>query len=127
MNKLLNYFNLNRPRTGVVAFTTEQPKPIRQIPLIEQLFLYLGTVIGVILSPVLVNYIAGKGFDFQLSNFSIITIIISFIIALLIIPFAYKTLSIDPNAPFIVRFGIFFQSGVFWHNVIGAITKAISS
>jgi len=44
-----------------------------------------------------------------------------------IIPVVFEKLSVRPDAPFIVRFGLFVQNGVFWQVIIGSIGKTFAA
>lgn len=156
MNNLLRYFDLNervyhsivdtqgvsilvtrtRSRSGKkntqVSITkdTEEKESlervtnrVRRMPFWEQLTLYLGTVIGVAFSSAVTEFQNGKATN---STISILTIVSSAIIALVIIPIIFEKLHVDPDAPFLVRFGLFVQQGVFWQVLFGSIGKALA-
>ena len=56
-------------------------------------------------------------------SFTIITIGLSAIIALILMPFTYEK-AIDPATPFVVQLGIYVQTGVFWSVTLTLIGKA---
>lgn len=87
---------------------------------VQQLFMYVGIFVGVILSNV-VSQLQSGGVALTLPNSG--KIFASAVIALIITPIAYGKLSLDPSSPYIVKFGLFVQSGVFWHLVIDSIAK----
>ena len=41
------------------------------------------------------------------------------------IPVVYEKLQLNPGVPFVVQFGLFVQTGVFWHIIIGTIGSAL--
>jgi hypothetical protein len=84
--------------------------------------MYLGIVIGIFFSTFLHQLESGQEiiFTFHLTN-----LIVSCIVGLLIIPVAYEKLKIKSDSPFIVRFGLFVQNGVFWQVIVGSIGKTM--
>jgi hypothetical protein len=127
------YFNLNeRARKGwnngtvsglpeVVEETGchEQGNPVEmpaQLSVGYQVLMYVGTFIGVLLSTAVTHFQSGNTLTFTLGE-----VAISAVIALVIIPVVYEKLQLNPEAPFIVQFGIFVQHGVFWHVLIDSV------
>ena len=82
-----------------------------QISLLDQLIMYFGVFLGVYFSSILENSKSDKN--------PVIAAVISF----LIIPYVYEKLKIDPDAPLIIRFSLFFQNGVFWEVILESISK----
>ena len=80
-----------------------------QLSIIEQGLMYGGVLLGVYFSGVI------RGQDFRP------TLLLAAILALLIVPFAFEKLNVNPNAPLLVRFGLFVQNGVFWDVMLQAI------
>ena len=126
------YFDLNE-RTSqpkellykVGYQTKEIPPPtvnVIQMPFSEQILLYIGTVIGVIFSSVIMEFKSGNAVS--LAGFNITTLLISAVIALFIIPVVYEKLKVMPDTPILVRFGLFVQQGVFWQVAFSAIGAA---
>jgi hypothetical protein len=108
----MDYFDLNaRPRPRAAA-------PSAELSIGEQLVMYLGTVIGVLGSSALAKYreSGAVAFDF---NWAVLGI--TLFIALVIFPSVYKRADVDATAPFLVRFGLFVQNGVFWDALIGGL------
>jgi hypothetical protein len=95
---------------------------VKELSVTDQLIMYFGVLIGVLFS----SYVRAMA-DGGTINFAFTTsiTIVSVIVALAIIPIVYEKLKIDPAAPFIVQFGIFVQSGVFWHMIISSIGKIL--
>lgn len=135
MNSILDYFDLNKRiaritsglkyKNAVNAANTK--KPIRlsaQMPLYEQLFLYLGTVIGVLFSAALTQFRAGR---IDNLNISVTTIAVSCVVTLFIIPPTFEKLNVNPDAPFLVRFGLFVQNGVFWEVIFDSVGKFMNT
>ncbi len=96
---------------------------VPQMPWWEQIIMYVGIVIGVLFSSVLLNFQVGETVDLY---FSIPTLIVSSIIGVLICPIAFEKLAVDPLAPFITRFGLSVQHGVFWYVIFSSLGKAIA-
>ena len=149
MNVILNYFDLNRraarsvkqvegfpiKREGekdVAPLSTRkkrEPRPAHltrapRMPLWQQLLLYFGVVIGVIFSSAVMQFKSGQPISL---NITLTTIFVSIIVGLIIIPLAFERLSIKPDSPLIVRFGLFVQHGVFWQVILGLIGKTLIS
>ncbi len=75
----------------------------------DQLLMYFGVLMGVYFSGVI------RGQDFRP------TLLLAAVVSLIIIPIVFEKLNINPNAPLIVRFGLFVQNGVFWDVLLQAI------
>ena len=132
------YFNLNeRARkawnngTGVTGLPEvvsetgchhqENPAEVpTQFSLAHQVLMYVGTFIGVLLSTAVTHFRSGNTLTFTLGE-----VVISAVIAFVIIPVVYEKLQLNPEAPFIVQFGIFVQNGVFWHVLIDSIGSVL--
>ncbi|MBD2330090.1 hypothetical protein [Alkalinema sp. FACHB-956] len=80
-----------------------------QLSILEQGMMYCGVLLGVYFSGVI------RGHDFRP------TFLLAAMLALLIVPFAFEKLRIDPGIPLVVRFGLFVQNGVFWDVMLQAI------
>ena len=92
------------------------------ISLIHQLFMYLGTFIGVLLSTAVNHFVNAENFELTVT---LGEVVLSAVVALIIIPLVYEKLMLNPKAPLIVQFGIFVQNGVFWHVLIESIGSAV--
>jgi hypothetical protein len=133
------YFNLNeRARkawnnngtviTGLSEVVSEtgchhQENPVKmpaQLSVGYQVLMYVGTFIGVLLSTAVTHFQSGNTLTFTLGE-----VVISAVIAFVIIPVVYEKLQLNPEAPFIVRFGIFVQNGVFWHVLIDSVGSVL--
>jgi hypothetical protein len=79
----------------------------------EQFILYLGSILGVFASA-FIHKVGRDGTFNILSHGSINTLIVSFFMSLAIIPITYRTLEVPREAPFFIRFTLFFEHGVFW-------------
>jgi hypothetical protein len=82
--------------------------------------MYVGTFIGVLLSTAVTHFRSGNTLTFTLGE-----VVVSAVIALVIIPVVYEKLQLNPEAPFIVQFGIFVQNGVFWHVLIDSVGSVL--
>ncbi|MBF0464271.1 MAG: hypothetical protein HQK88_05170 [Nitrospirae bacterium] len=88
----------------------------------EQVFMYVGVVIGIIFSKSL-NVYSNSGIlslDIGIQAFLVYSVI-----ALVTIPIIYEKLSIKANTPFIVRFGLFVQYGVFGELILNSVIRTI--
>jgi hypothetical protein len=91
-----------------------------KISAIRQVAMYFGIFLGVIFSFTVSQF--REGMDFELS-ITAGKLLVSAIIAILIIPTVYEKLNLNPKAPFIVQFGLFVQTGVFWNVTLDLISK----
>lgn len=73
--------------------------------------MYFGVLLGVYFSSLI------RGSQSQAS------LLIAALVALVIIPVVFEKLNVNPKAPFIVRFGLFVQNGVFWDVIFESIGK----
>ena len=80
-----------------------------QLSLLEQCMMYCGVLLGVYFSGVV------RGHDFRP------TFLLAAMLALLIVPFAFEKLRMNPEIPLLVRLGLFVQNGVFWDVMLQAI------
>jgi len=148
MNPILNYFDLNRrinikpvlaeevdqlslegsalaaPSLPFAAPDSEQKSAKAQasidlIPIWQQVIFYLGTVVGVLFSSSIMAFQSGRVVT---ASFTLITIFLSAVIALILMPATYEQ-AIKPDAPFIVQLGLFVQAGVFWSVVFTTIGR----
>lgn len=87
------------------------------INLVNQALMYLGIFIGVLLSTAVTHFRSGN------ANITLTLgeVVVSAAVAFVIIPLVYEKLQLNPEAPFIVQFGLFVQNGVFWHVLIDSI------
>jgi hypothetical protein len=138
---VLNYFDLNKRalkgKTGVFSDSIEIHGDViaskrggkkqiehKDFSLSKQIIMYFGVFTGVLFSKMVQIYELGGNIDF----FNLITIgniFVSFLIALVILPYIYQKLSLNQDAPFLIQFGIFFQNGLFWNVIINSIGKMI--
>lgn len=135
---LKNYFDLNeRERTFYDNIISKAPDHTHQAletvkaaalnasgewSLPQQIIMYLGIFVGVLCSAWVTSAVSGKQIEITSASLASLTPIsgvaivsyfgISALIALLIVPIVYGKL--DPNSPGLVKFAVFFQSGVAW-------------
>ncbi|MEM9218424.1 MAG: hypothetical protein AAGD25_29295 [Cyanobacteria bacterium P01_F01_bin.150] len=79
----------------------------------DQLAMYIGLVIGVLLSA-------------HLRGTRESTVVFACAVALVIAPISYEKLKVAPESPFIAKFGLFVQSGVFWDILFEAIGSKLA-
>lgn len=103
--------SMEQPRTNVLSscWLVFTQKAEGQLSIAEQLLMYCGVLLGVYCSGVI------RGQDFRP------TLFLASVTALLIVPITFEKLNINPNAPLLVRFGLFVQNGVFWDVMLQAI------
>jgi hypothetical protein len=134
---ILNYFDLNKrirasespasptlPPLESIApppFTGPSPATEPPIALWKQVVFYLGLMIGILLSSAVMQFQSGKATTI---NITITTIVISCVVAFVLMPQVYEK-ALKPEAVFIVQFGLFVQSGVFWSVIFTSIGKAL--
>jgi hypothetical protein len=111
------------PASPPAAPSSAQPQApaSKALPVWEQCLMYAGVLIGVIFSSAVQEFRKGSVGSL---NISLATLVVGAVIALVIIPGMFKQLQVDPTTPFIVRFGLFVQNGVFWHVVASSIGKS---
>ncbi len=128
MGNILDYFDLSqRISTTYIEILPDisyelaaNPKSVKIIPIWKQIILYLGTVVGVLFSPAIMQFQSGKP---GALNITITAVLLSVIIALVIMPNIYEK-AVKPNAPFVVQLGLFVQQGVFWSVVLTSLGRA---
>ena len=111
----IEIFSLGAREVPRLSDTKGVKKNVKKMKFREQLLLYVFTALGVCLSSIIKNYHNTAQISF---NISIYSIILSFFISLMLMPVVYEKLALAPNTPLIVRLGLFFQTGVFWHTMI---------
>lgn len=125
---MLRYFDLNNKAQKDLAMFAKTlpaesaPKEEGKLSVQQQLSMYLGLLVGVIFSTTVNQFKNGETANL---NMDLATIIISAVIALMLVPMVYKNLRVDSKAPFIVQFGLFVQSGVFWNVIVDSLGKVV--
>jgi len=125
---MLKYFDLNSkaqkdPAVFTKSFPAEStPKEGGKLSAAQQIFMYLGLLVGVLFSTAVNQFKNGQAANLDINP---ATIIISAVIALVLVPMVYKNLRIDAKAPFIVQFGLFVQNGVFWNVIVDSLGKVV--
>lgn len=133
---MLSYFDLNKRarrqlsspfglfyKTRPNPATPPTPPAAPPLTVGEQITMYAGTAVGVFFSSAVSRF---KDGTFDGFSFSWPFLILAAIIALIIMPIVYEKISIKPNAPFIIRLGLFVQHGVFWQVLFDLIGKVIA-
>lgn len=139
--KVLSYWDLNRRsertryihtvrRSGdrKVDDAEEALTPIvqpKRLAIVDQVLMYSGTVLGVFLSFLLRRIDAGETPD-PAQFLTWFHVVFALAVAFLIVPYAYRRVDVDPGAPFLVRFGLFVQNGVFWQVIMGSLGKTLT-
>ncbi len=129
---MLNYFNLNKragKKSGTTSTIVERESAAdcdvhrkEAYTLGKQVFMYLGTLIGVVFSNAVDDFRTGKETTLRITATEIL---VSAVIALIIIPAVYEKLKLDPKAPLLVQFGFFVQNGVFWQVLISYVGRVL--
>ena len=141
-----DYFNLNRqanrslqrivgPAVAAAkpqnATATEATATLPKMSFIEQLVLYLTTLVGVLGSSVVLQYIKDQKFDPDLINqltgrLSLAEIGIAAVIALLLMPTTFQQLGVQPNTSFLFKMALFLKHGVFYSLILGTAAQVIN-
>jgi hypothetical protein len=138
LGKVFAYWDLNRPwktpkrifsvqraKLEGVETASESPTSEKGLSFWDQIWMYVGTVVGVLLSFLLRKMDSGE--TPELSAFlTWFHVVFSAGVGLVIIPYAYRRIDADPTTPFIVRFGLFVQNGAFWQVIMGLIGKTFT-
>ena len=112
---IVNKDNLQKENPGDCSTTKKGKDP--RMSLGNQLVMYFGTFLGVLLSTGISHLRSGNtGLTITLGE-----VVLSAIIALSIMPLVYEKLMLHPKAPLIVQFGLFVQNGVFWNVLICSV------
>jgi hypothetical protein len=91
------------------------------MPWWEQFLMYAGVVVGVMFSSAVINAnSAGLAISWRY-------VVWACIVGLVLMPTVFRKLNVKPNAPLIVRLGLFVQNGVFWQTLVQAVGKSIHS
>jgi len=133
LRQVLDYFNLNaRADVGFEEQYSHRYGPQAEIPgaghhlppmpLWEQAVLYLATAVGVIFSSAVLGFKTGKP---QVLDLSLYTIVVSLIIALILMPYAFQKLGAQTDAPMIARLGLFVEHGAFWPVLLTVIGRVL--
>jgi len=133
---IIDYFNLNKPLPKFLNLkktkkdmenTNEEKVDIfyvepedtedshpdnKKLSIRGQITMFFGVFIGVLFSTVVKEFRSSGSIDISIPTLR--AIVISTIVALIIIPGAYKNIELDKSSPFIIQFGLFVQHGVFW-------------
>src|SRR5579859_6397787 len=96
------------------------PEILAKIPLWKQGVLYLGTFVGILFSPAISAFQAGKLVSLSIS---IPSAVVALVIAMLLMPQIFEK-AVKDDAPFIVQLGVFVQNGVFWSVLLTTIGKS---
>ena len=127
---MFSYFDLNarsqNATRNFATMSTTTASGAAAVPLsgLQQVFMYVGVVIGVIFSSTVNTYNQSGAVTF---NLPLVQIGIACIVALIIIPQVYEKLSIQPDSPFIVQLGFFVMNGITWQVIFATATKAIGT
>ena len=98
-------------RTNMVRHKTsdhEKEKNGGLLRPIEQFVMYSGTTLGIFLSSI--AHHSGQPGAFNIQANAVLCLMLSFSV----IPIVYRTLEIPSTAPFMIRFLMFVENGVFW-------------
>ena len=96
----------------------------RPMSMWDQISMYFGVLLGVVFSSAVQQFKPSGAVNL---NVTLGTLLVAALVALVIIPVVFEKLSVRPDAPFIVRFGLFVQSGVFWQVMISSLSKTFAA
>lgn len=89
--------------------------------IIKQIALLAGVLIGVLLSESILAYKGGSS-TATLPNYNTADLIIRTGIALIVVPAVYNQ-TLKSDSPFVVKFCLYVQNGVFWPLILDALSK----
>ena len=89
----------------------------------QQLLMYVGTVIGVFFSSAVRHLKEGIK---NSPEINVTTVVLSSVVSLMLLPIVYEKLKMQPESPWLIRFGVFVQQGVFWNVLFEAMGKVIT-
>lgn len=115
MFKILNINEYARVDTSGPTPVDRRGNPAKALTLSQQLLIFVGTLIGVILKPAVETLKAGNIPDLKVA---IPTIIVSVAISLIVIALTYRKEGLHTNAPLIVQIGYALQNGLLWQTLI---------
>lgn len=113
----------SRPVQKVLPLSHEPPW--HPMSVWDQIIMYFGVVLGVVFSSAVQQFKPGSDVNLK-ETVTLSTLLVAALVALVIIPLVFQKLSIRPDAPFIVRFGLFVQNGVFWQVIVSSIGKTFA-
>lgn len=88
----------------------------------EQVLMYLGIFLGVLLSSAVMQYQKGQ---LKSLHLNLLSVLMAGLIAFLIVPSVFEKLRMTPESPLLVRFGFFVQQGVFWQVILEGFSKVV--
>jgi len=114
----VGYFNLSNDTNTLATRSTPQ-----EMPVWEQIILYLVVVLGIILSSAVAKARAGQVIELSL-NWPLVAV--GAFIALVIFPAVWTAIGARADSPLLVRMGIAAQNGTFWSVLMTAAEKAVT-
>ena len=120
MNSIASYFDLQRDYRAGAARNVPPSSPPSGRPAVWPQYLALAA--GVIVEPMLHNYIATSDFALDWSS-AWQRVLFGLIIAIVIFPGVYRN-AFDPERPFLVQLCAIFASGIGWQSLFQASTGA---
>jgi len=119
MDWLREWFDLsNRPNSVATRSATAV------MPLVEQVLVYLATVVGVVFANVVAA--AQKG-QVSLPAISPAVVAIAFVVSLILMPYVWAKIGGRADANLFVRLGYGAESGVFWTTIVAGVGKALNA
>lgn len=113
--KILNINEYAKINTSGSTPVDRRGNPAKPLTFCQQLLIFVGTLIGVILKPAVDTLKAGNTPDLKVA---IPTIIVSIVISLIVIALTYRKEGLHTDAPLIVQIGYALQSGLLWQTLI---------
>ena len=118
MDSMLAWFDLNSAAAPI------GPAGDAEIPLVQQLLLYVVVVIGVLLSEAVAMARRGGPIEIQLSW---PWVAIACLVALVVFPAVWRDLGVTDHASLLVQMGLAAQGGVFWGVLMAGAEKQTAS
>ena len=118
-NRIIRYFDLQSAQRRVS--TVGHKATPAHAPVLPQ---YAAISAGVIVQPLLHQYIEKEIWSFDLATFGG-RVIFGLIIGIIILPAVYKS-SFDPAKPVLIQLAALFPLGIGWQSLFASATKAVS-
>ena len=104
-----------KTKAPAVPATTAQTEGVSMT---QQVIWYVGAGIGVAAKPAIDALANGQKWQFDPA-----VLVVSAVIALIVVPSAWKSVGAAKGIPAIVSLGLFVQQGYFWAALLGSLTK----
>lgn len=115
LNVLFRYFDLQAEQRQLTA---QGQAANRTAPVLPQ---YVVVSLGVVVEPLLRNYIASGSWHFSWSAF-LERVIFGMLVGIVLLPAVYKS-TFDPRKPILIQLAALFPLGIGWQSLFLSATK----